>query len=223
LWGSIATTHLVLTIAKDHRSIGAMPLLRQLLETTFTLKHLLNTNKPDETAARSLVWDFLNADEKIAINLPKTEIHLKQPVFSADRAIEELCAELESLGESPDLVRRIYAEAKTGKKRHWHWTGRGPGAMIRELLLEGPAAIVDKFETNIFRYAWADISVESHATPRWHIPGITFLDNGPLDFDNPLAQDDQKAARLASMASYFLKRSRQYAAEYYGGRSKEEV
>lgn len=216
LWGAIATARLILTIARDHRFVGVMPLVRQLLETSFTLRHLLQTKNPDDAAACVFVWDILNAEELAAESQARMP-HRERQMFTAEKALQEMCEELRSLDESADNIRRIYDEAKKRKKRHWHWTGRGPGAMIYEILSEGqePDAVVDKFETDIFRSAWSDMSREAHATARWHIPGITFNTDSVLNFDDPLVQDDQKAAAIAGMASYFLQKSREYVAEYY--------
>jgi hypothetical protein len=217
LWGAVATAQLVLIIAADHRSIGASPLVRQILETAFSLKYLLNTGNPDENAARTLVWDFLNANEQIGIEIPNIGTFQKVDFFDADEAIEAVCLDLQSFGENPDVLRHVYTEAKALKKRHWHWTGKGPGAMIRELMAENePSAVLDKFETNVFRYSWAEFSMESHATARWHIPHITVSIGKRIDFEDPLAIDYQKAAALAGLTGCLLRQARYYPAKYYG-------
>ena len=217
LCGAIATAQLISTITATHQFNGAAPLARQILETAFSLKYLLHNGNPDENAVRTLVWDFLNAHEQIGIDFPNATPRTRNGFSNPDNAIKAVCLDLESFGENTDLIKHVYREAKALKKRHWHWTGKGPGAMIREIMTESESsALVEEFETNYFRCSWTDLSMESHATPRWEILHITLQAGKRIDFADPLAIDSQKAARLAGMAYWLLRQARFYPARYYG-------
>ncbi len=103
------------------------------------------------------------------------------------------------------VLEQTIIEAGKKGRRHWHWNERGPKELINSLKISHLDTDVRVILALHYLSIWTSLSQFVHVSANWETPTITFNSNGRIDFVDPLARDDQRAAAAAGLAFTLLK------------------
>lgn len=215
IWGAIASADAILTLAKNNKFNGMYPSARYLLETTFTLNYILGSNNSDKIAARIFVWEITQKEkaEKSKSSLSKESSNIKK--FEAIVPYKAICKELKSLGEKTQFVEDAFQEATTKKNVHWHWSGKGPGALLKYFNAKIGIQEIDLEISKFYNEVWSMFSSEVHATARWVNSYITSPLTSEFKLKDPLENDLEKSAACAGFSGNLIKTMINDAQEFY--------
>ena len=216
IWGAIATSDAILTLVKEKKFNGSAPLVRNLLETTFTLNYVYNCKNPDKIAARIFVWEIIH-EEKAEKGKPNIFKYEKEPLgFVASVPYKVICKELKAIGEDTNNIEEAFLEATTSKRVHWHWSGRGPGALIKQYKAKTELLEIDLMMSYHYKHLWSSFSSEIHASASWANPYISTSLIEEFKLIDPMAEDQTRAAALAGLSGAFMKTIIAEAKEFCG-------
>jgi len=124
--------------------------------------------------------------------------------FKASAIFEQVCEELRNIGEPVEVLEQTITEARKKTRRHWHWNEGGTTKLIKDLIISGFEKDIRQIFTSYYSSTWSSLSQLVHVSARWETPAITFNSGDQIDFIDPLARDDQRAAAAAGLTFTLL-------------------